>query len=130
MNLVEDKKNTLYYAFIGGIVVFVLGVCWFLLREPDVHDQRERARDVTESLERAGAEQRNAQSDIERVGRELDSGIGRIDEIASGIDDAENSIRESKERRAECAGILEDSESRIRESSRILQTIRERAGQN
>ena len=119
----EDKK-TWYYVCIGIGVVVLIYVCWYLLREPDVRDQRDSATTVTESLGRAGSEQQSAARDIERVGRELDSSIGRLDEITSRIGDAESSIRESQKRRDECAGIIEDSQSRISESKRILQEIR------
>ena len=88
-----------------GVFVFMLAVCWYLLAEPDVSDQRERADSVGAALERA-------------------------DEIASGIDEAESRIEASQERRGECAEILEDSERRIEESRAIIQAVRSRAGQD
>ena len=115
-----------------GIVcacLFVAWLAWYLLREPDVHDQRDRAEDVRESLGRVGKEQRNAESNLERIERGLDDSIGRVDEIAERISDAENAITASQERRGECESIVADSERRIEESKRILQAVRERAGQ-
>ena len=109
--------------FIGGIVL-VISVCWWLLREPDIHDQRERATNVTESLDRIGEEQRHVKSDIERIERGLDESIGRTDEIAKRIDDAQSAINASQERRGECESLVEDSERRIAESRAILQRVR------
>ena len=111
-------------------VVFVGWLLWYLLCEPDVHDQRERANNVTESLDRVGSEQRNAESDIERIERGLDDSIGRADEIAERISDAESAITASQERRGECEKLIEDSERRITESKSILQAVRSRAGQD
>lgn len=111
-------------------VVFIVWLAWYLLSEPDVHDQRERANDITESLDRVGTEQRNAESNIERIERGLDDSIGRADEIAERISDAENAITASQERRGECKKLISDSESRISESKSILQSIRERARQD
>ena len=110
--------------------MLVLAVCWWLLREPDVSDQRERASDVGTALERAGAEQRNAEIHIVNVGRGIDASLGRVDAIASGIDEAESRIDAVQSRGGECAGILADSERRIEESRAILQGIRERARQD
>ena len=116
-----------------GIVcacLFVAWLAWYLLSESDVHDQRERANDVVQSLDSAGAEQRNAESNLDRIERGLDDSIGRADEIAERISDAENAITASQERRGECAEIVTDSERRIEESRAILQRVRSRAGQN
>ena len=116
-----------------GIVcacLFVGWLLWYLLCEPDVHDQRERANDVAESLDRVGEEQRNAESNLERIERGLDDSIGRTDEIAGRISDAENAITASQERRGECEKLISDSESRISESRAIIQAVRERARQD
>lgn len=123
-------EKTWRYIGIACAVVFCAWMAWYLLCEPDVHDQRDRANDVTESLDRVGAEQRNAESDIERIERGLDDSIGRADEIAERISDAESAITASQERRGECAELVADSERRIEESKRILQAVRSRAGQD
>ena len=118
---------------IVGIVcacVFVGWLAWYLFSEPDISNQRERASDITESLGRVGAEQRNAESNIERIERGLDDSLGRADEIAERISDAENAITASQERRGECEKLISDSESRISESKRIIQAVRERARQD
>ena len=125
-----DKKGTFYYIAIVVGVLLICAVCWYLLREPNVHDQRSRAHDVRESFERIDNEQRNAENDIDRAGRRIDSSVKSLDEITERIIDAENAITASKERRGECAEIVSDSERRIEESRAILQGIRSRAGQN
>lgn len=121
-----DKKG--YLIIIVGVVV-AFAFYWFLLREP-VPNQRERVNAVTESLERTGAEQRNAESHLVNVGRGIDASLGRADEIERGIGEAESRIANVQSRDGECAAILADSERRIAESQRILQSIRARAGQN
>ena len=125
-----DKKGTFYYIAIIVGVVLVCAVCWYLLREPNVHDQRSRANDVRESFERIDNEQRNAENDIDRAGRRIDAGIKSLDEITERIIDAENAITASQERRGECAEIVSDSERRIEESRAILQRVRNGKGQN
>lgn len=125
----EENKTFKYCAYVG-VFVFICAIAWYLLSEPAIHDQRDRARDVEQSLDRAGAEQRNAESNIERIERGLDSGIERIDGIAERVDDAAERIDAVQERRGECAEILGDSESRISESKRIIQAVRERARQD
>ena len=121
-----EKKS--YLIIIVGIVI-AFAFYWFLLREP-VSNQRERTNAVTESLERTGAEQRNAQEHIERIGRGIDESIGRVDDVAEGISGASEGITDVQERNRECARIAADSERRIAESQRIIQSIRERARQN
>lgn len=111
-------------------VVFVGWLLWYLLCEPDVHDQRDRASDVRESLDRVGAKQRNAESNIDRIERGLDDSLGRADEIAERISDAESAITASQERRGECEKLIGDSERRIAESRAILQAVREGARQD
>ena len=125
----EENKTFKYAAYIG-VFIFIIAIGWYLLSEPNVSNQRDRANDVAESLGRAGSEQRNAESNIERIGRGIDESIGRADRIEEGIERAKNSVEASQERNAECAGILKDSERRISESRAILQTVRERARQN
>ena len=125
-----DKKGTFYYIAIVVGVFLVCAVCWYLLREPNIHNQRERANDVRESFERIDNEQRNAENDIDRAGRRIDAGIKSLDEITERINDAENAITASQERRGECAEIVSDSERRIEESRAILQRVRNGKGQN
>ena len=120
----EENKYIKAIAYVG-VFLFVCAVCWYLLAEP-VSNYRDRANDVTESLGRVGEEQRNAESNIERIERGLDDSIGRADEIAERISDAESAITASQERRGECEKLISDSESRISESKRIIQAVRER----
>ena len=125
-----DKKGTFYYIAIIVGVLLVVGLCWYLLREPNVHNQRERANDVRDAFERIDNEQRNAENDIDRAGRRIDASVKSLDEITERISDVENAITASQERRGECAEIVSDSERRIEESRAILQRIRSRTGQD
>ena len=122
-----DKKGTFYYIAIGLGVLLVVVLCWYLLREPNIHDQRERANDVRNELINTGNAQRDAQGHIDNAGRGIDRSINAVDEIAGGLGEAESRIAESEKRNAECAEIVRDSERRIEESKRILQSIRNRA---
>lgn len=125
-----DENKILRYGFIAVGFVLVLAVCWWLLSDPNISNQRERANDAGAALERVGSEQRDAERDIERIGRGIDDSFGRADEIERGIDEAESRIGTVQDRGGECAGILDDCERRIEESKRIIQSIRERAGQD
>lgn len=121
----DENKTFKYIAFVG-VFVFICAVAWYLLREPDVHDQRERASDVRNELGNAGDAQRDAESHIVNAGQRIDRSLESADAIAGRIDEATERIADSAERNAECAGILKDSERRIEESKSILQTVRER----
>ena len=125
----DENKTIKYLAYIG-VFVFILAVCWYLLREPYVHDQRERASDIRNELSNTGNAQRDAQGHIDNAGRGIDRSINAVDEIAGGLGEAESRIAESEKRNAECAEIVSDSERRIEESRAILQGIRSRARQN
>jgi len=125
-----DKKGTFYYIAIIVGVLLVCAVCWYLLREPNIHNQRERANDVRNELANTGNAQRDAQGHIDNAGRGIDRSIESVDEIAGRIGEATERIADSAERNAECAEIVTDSERRIEESRVILQGIRSRAGQN
>ena len=119
-----EENKFLKSLFYIGVLIFILAVCWWLLREPNVHDQRDAAADVRGALERTGNEQRNAQTHIERIERGLDDSIRSVDTISKRIDDAANAINSSADRRRECEEIIGDSESRIEESRRIIQEVR------
>ena len=122
----EENKAFKYAAYLGCFI-FIVAVCWYLLREPDVSNQRERANDVVQSLDSAGAEQRNAQKHIERIGQRIDDSIGYVENIERGIDEAQSRIADVQERSGKCAELLEDSERRIAESERIIHEVRSRA---
>lgn len=124
----NNKKA--FYALVAFGLVLVLAVCWWLLREPDVHDQRERASDVGAELVNAGDAQRDAEKHIDSARQRIDRGIESVDEIAGRIDEASGRIESVQERSESIAGILGDSERRIAESKRILQSIRARARQD
>ena len=122
-------QKGLHVCFWLCLVLFLLFAAWSVFGGcgADVHDHGGGADSVRESLERAGNEQRNAESHIVNVGRQLDDSAGRIDAIADGIDEAESRIESVQSRSGECAGILADSERRITESRAILEAIRGRA---
>lgn len=122
----EDKKSTLYYIFVGAIVLFILAVAWYLCAEPDVHDYRGTATDIRDELGNTGNAQRNAQEHLDNAGRRIDRGIDCVDGVAGRIGEAESRIESVQERSESVAGILEDSERRIAESKRIIQSVRER----
>lgn len=125
----DEKK--LFKAFSYCLCfVLVLAVCWWLLSDPDVSNQRERASDVGNELVNAGNAQRDAESHLVNAGRRIDRSLESADEIAGRIDEATERIESVQERSGPVAGILEDSERRIEESKRILQAIRSRAGQD
>lgn len=116
-----------------GIVcacLFVAWLAWYLLCEPNVSNQRERASDVRNELSNTGDAQRDAQSHIDNAGQRIDRSIESVDEIARGIDETTERIADSAERNAECAELISDSERRIEESKRILQAVRTRKGQD
>ena len=125
-----DKKSTFYYIVVGFGVLLIVGLCWYLLREPNVHDQRERASDVRAELSNTGNAQRDAQGHIDNAGQRIDRSIESVDEIARGIDEATERIADSTERNAECAELVSDSERRIEESKSILQAVRSRTRQD
>lgn len=122
---VEDKKGTIYYVFICGVIVFILAVCWFLLREPAVHDQRDAARSVTESLERAGAEQQRAAESAERIRDGLDRSVVVIERIEERTGNAAGAVDRAASGNEAARRIVEDSERRVAACQRILQEIRE-----
>lgn len=125
-----DVNKVIKYVACFVVVMLVLAVCWFLFREPDVRDQRDRAADVERSLDDARREQQTAADAVERIERGISDSIERADEIERGIGEAESAISADAERRGECERIITDSESRIAESQRIIQSIRARARQN
>ena len=125
----EENKTFKAIAYIG-VFVFVLALCWYLLSEPNVSDQRDRASDVRNELANTGAAQRDAEKHLDSAGQRIDNGIGLADEISRGIDEATERIADSTARNAECAELVADSERRIAESRAILQAVRNRAGQD
>ena len=110
--------------------VFVGWLAWYMLCEPNVSNQRERASDVRNELGNAGTAQRDAQDHLVNAGQRIDRSSELADEIARGIDEATERIEDSTARNAECAELVADSERRIEESKRILQAVRERARQD
>lgn len=123
-------EKTWRYIGIACAVVFCAWLAWYLLCEPDIHDQRDRANDVRDELTNVGNAQRDAQGHIDNAGQRIDRSVELADEIAGGISEAESRIADSTERNAECAELVADSERRVAESKSILQSIRKRARQD
>ena len=123
-----DKGKAIYYGSIVGGVLLVLALCWFVLGGcgADVHNHGGGSGDAGTALERVGDEQQHIENNLERIGRGIDSGLERADEIADGIAEAESRVESVQSRGGECAGIISDSERRIAESIRILQSVRSR----
>ena len=124
----EQENKYLNCLFYGGIFLFVLAVCWFLLS--DVHNNGGTAYDVREQLDRVGEEQRNAKDALVNVERGLDNSARLVDEVSKRIDDAESRAEQVKDRLDDCTIVVADSERRIGESREIIQGIRERAVQD
>ena len=120
------NEKVKYYIAAAAVV---LAVCagWFMLREPDISNQRDAANGVRSALERAGSEQRRADDALRRI----ESGLERSDEAAQRIEEsnqrAAESVAGAQERIRRGAAITLDSERRIAESQRILQSVREGA---
>lgn len=125
----ETQNKVVRYLAYGLFLIALCGVCWLVFGGDDVHDNGGGTSDVGTALERARDEQRNAESHIVNVGRELDSSVGRIGTIEKRVDDAESAVRESQERSGECASIVADSESRLADCKRILESVRGRASE-
>ena len=115
----------LYYAAVGGLVVFVLAVCWFLLREPDVSDQRDAARNVEQSLDRAGEEQRRAAESAGRIRDGLDRSVVVIERIEERTGNAADAIDRAAGGNEAARRIIEDSQRRVTECQGIISEIRE-----
>ena len=125
-----DNEKMVKYIGVGCAIVFALCLAWYLLREPDVHDQRDGADAIRNELSNAGNAQRDAESHIVNAGGRIERSLESADAVAERIDEAAARIADSEKRNAECAGILADSERRIAESRAIIQGIRERARQD
>lgn len=115
-----------YYLAAAGVALAV-AVGWFLLREPDVSNQRDAAGDVAGALERTGAEQQRAAESAERVRDGLDRSVVILERIEEGTGNAADAVGRAASGNEAALRIVEDSERRIEESQRILQSVREGA---
>lgn len=113
-----------------GIVcacLFVGWLLWYLLCEPDVHDQRDAARDVTESLERVGNEQQRAIESTERIRDGLERSVVVIERIEERTGNAESAVDSAASGNEEARRIVADSQRRVTECQGIIQEIRSTA---
>jgi len=125
---VENK--VMRYSFLAAGIVLVLAVCWYLLREPDVHNQRDAARSVTESLDRVGSEQQRAAESARRIDAGLDRSITIIERVEERTGNAAGAVDRAASGNEAARRIVEDSQRRITECEGIIQEIRSGAGQN
>ena len=129
VNLVEENK-IISYGFLAAGLVFVLAVCWWLLSEPDVRDQRERAADVGAALERVGGEQQRAAESAQRLDAGLERSITIIERVEERTGNASDAVDRAASGNEKLVRIVEDSQRRVEASQQILQGIRARARQN
>ena len=127
--LVEENK-IMRYGFLAAGLVFVLAVCWWLLSEPDVRDQQERAADVRGALDRAGSEQQRAAESAGRIDAGLERSITIIERVEERTGNASDAVDRAASGNEKLVRIVEDSQRRVEASQRIIQGIRARAGQN
>ena len=125
-----EKKGVLYYIFCAALFLFICAVAWYLLRDPDVHDQRERAREVTESFDSIGAEQQRAREIADGIGRGLDDSIDSTERIEERNREAADAIEDAAGGNETALRIVGDSKQRIAECQDIIQGIRKRTGQD
>ncbi len=119
----DENKTIKYFAYIG-VFVFICAVAWYLLSEPDVHDQRDAARDVTESLDCAGSEQQRAIESAERIQSGLERSVVVIERIEERTGNAESAVDRATSGNEAARRIVEDSQRRVAECAGILQEIR------
>ena len=119
----EENKTFKYIAYVG-VFVFICAVAWYLLREPDVHDQRDAARDVTESLGRAGSEQQRAIESAERIQSGLERSVVVIERIEERTGNAESAVDRAASGNEAARRIVKDSQQRVAECQGIIQEIR------
>lgn len=138
----EQNKKYLRYGAYALCIALVAGVLWLLFR--DIRADSGSDVDVTEQLDSASAEQREAEKSIDRIDRGIDDSSRTVDAAETAINGAqesadritesagniENAIDRAEERNSECEDILADSEQRIAESQRILQEVPETAGKD
>ena len=127
--LVEENKIMRYGVLAAGLV-FVLAVCWWLLSEPDVRDQRERAADVGAALERVGGEQQRAAESAQRLDAGLERSITIIERVEERTGNASDAVDRAASGNEGLVRIVEDSQRRVEASQRIIQGVRAREGQN
>ena len=125
----DDKKN-MYYVSIGVGLLAVFGLCWFLLREPDVHDQRNAADDVRGALERADGEQQRAIETAQRIDAGLERSITIIERVEERTGNASDAVDRAASGNEALVRIVEDSQRRVEACERILQEIRAGARSN
>ena len=125
-----EENKVMRYGFLAAGIVFVLAVCWWLLSEPDVRDQRERAADVGAALERVGGEQQRAAESAQRLDAGLERSITIIERVEERTGNASDAVDRAASGNEALVRIVEDSQRRVEASQRIIQGIRARAGQN
>lgn len=113
-----ETKN--YFAVIPLLIV--LFVSWLLF---DLYNHGSAVDGIRNQLDRVGAEQQQAISDVRSVRQRLDRIANGIESVSERIDEAESRIITVKDRNRESAEIVRDSERRNEECRSIVEAIRE-----
>lgn len=119
-----EENKLLKGMFYIGAFVFVLLVCWYVLAEPDVRDQRNAADDVRGALERADGEQQRAIETAQRIDAGLERSVVIIDRIEEGTGNAAGAVDRAASGNEAARRIVEDSQRRVETCQRILQEVR------
>jgi septal ring factor EnvC (AmiA/AmiB activator) len=136
----EQNQKYLRYGAYALCIALAACVLWLLFR--DIRADSRTDVDVTEQLDSAAAEQREAEKSLDRIDRGIDDSSRTVDAAETAINGAqesvdritesagniENAINRAEDRNGECQNIIADSERRIAESQRILQEVPETAG--
>ncbi len=124
-------ENKLVRGIVIVIVVLLLGAgAWYLLREPDISNQRGRADDVRDALGSVGEQQQRAAESAGRIESGLERSVESTERIEERVIYIESAVDHAAAGNEELIRIVADSQQRVGESQRIIQGIRNRAGQN
>lgn len=119
-----EENKIMRYGFLAAGLVFVLAVCWYVLAEPDVRDQRNAADDVRGALERADGEQQRVIESAEHIRDGLERGVVVIERIKERTGNASEAVDRAASGNEEARRIVEESQRRVEASQRILQEVR------
>lgn len=112
-----ETKN--YFAVVPLLIV--LFVCWLLF---DIYNHGGAVDGVRNALDRVGAEQQQAISDVRSVRQRLDSIANGVEVVSERVDEAEKRIDEVKDRTRESAEVVRESQYRVAECRRIIEEVR------
>ena len=134
---VEDKSKAFYYGAIVAFVLFVVAVCWWVLRS---NDGNGHYNNIQEGLGNIESEQRRAEESIGRItggieqsedsAERIRESVGRSDAIietladefernAGNVDAAIERIEDAESRNREVDARIEGGEKRISDGLRV-----------